>query len=393
MMAGRLVPGNRVELLQNGMEYFPALVAAIDGAARDIFLETYIFDPDETGQKVAEALKRAAQRGVPTHLLLDGFGSKDLPQAVIDGLLGAGVRVLYYRRELSRLRFRRHRLRRLHRKLAVIDGRIAFVGGINIIDDLHTPDHAPPRFDYAVRAEGSLLAEIYPSVRKLWARTAWAQFRQSWVTRPRLKPVAAAAGTQRAAFVTRDNLRHRSDIEQAYLKAIAEARHEILIANAYFFPGAHFRRALVRAAARGVRVVLLLQGRVEYMLLHYASRALYGSLLDGGIEIHEYHRSFMHAKVAVIDRRWATVGSSNIDPFSLLLAREANIMVEDAEFAGRLHASLTGAMTEGGRQVLPERWKQLPWLTRAAVWGSYGLARLMMGLVGYGGDENRERLA
>lgn len=391
MMAGGLVSGNRLDLLQNGAEYFPALIAAIDGAVRDVFLETYIFDPDETGRRVASALERAAHRGVATHLLVDDFGSKEMPKAMIDGLLTAGVRLLKYRREISRLGFSRHRLRRLHRKLAVIDGRIAFVGGINVIDDLHTPNQVPPRFDYAVRVEGPLLADIYAAAQRLWARMAWVELRHAWITRPPPKPVAAPAGRQRAAFVVRDNLRHRRDIEQAYLEAIAGARQEILIANPYFFPGAHFRRTLIRAARRGVRVILLLQGRVEYVLLHYASRALYGNLLAGGVEIHEYHKSFMHAKVAVIDRRWATVGSSNIDPFSLLLAREANVVVDDEGFAAQLHESLARAMTEGARQVLPDRWKQAPWPTRMAVWASYGLARLLMGVAGYGRDENRKR--
>lgn len=391
MMAGDLVSGNRLDLLQNGAEYFPALIAAIDGAVRDVFLETYIFDSDETGQQVAEALKRAARREVATHLLVDGFGSKEMPKAMIDGLLTSGVRLLKYRREISRLGFSRHRLRRLHRKLAVIDGRIAFVGGINVIDDLHTPNQVPPRFDYAVRVEGPLLADIYAAVKSLWTRVAWIELQHAWIARPSPKPVVAPAGRQRAAFVVRDNLRHRRDIEQAYLEAIAGASQEILIASPYFFPGAHFRRMLIRAAKRGVRVVLLLQGRVEYVLLHYASRALYGNLLAGGVEIHEYHKSFMHAKVAVIDRRWATVGSSNIDPFSLLLAREANVVVDDEKFAAQLHASLARAMAEGARQVLPDRWRQAPWPTRMAVWASYGLARLLMGVAGYGRDENRRR--
>ena len=134
----------------------------------------------------------------------------------------------------------------------------------------------------------------------------------------------------------RDNLRNRREIEQAYLTAIHNARSEILIANAYFLPGVRFRRALVAAAQRGVQVTLLLQGRVEYVLLHYASRALYGQLLQAGVEIQEHHKSFLHAKVAVIDRRWATVGSSNIDPFSLLMSREANIVVRNVPFAEEL---------------------------------------------------------
>jgi cardiolipin synthase len=156
------------------------------------------------------------------------------------------------------------------------------------------------------------------------------------------------------------------------------------MANAYFFPGIHFRRALMDAAARGVRVVLLLQGRVEYVLLHYASRALYGTFLDGGIEIHEYHKSFLHAKVAVVDGCWATVGSSNIDPFSLLLAREANIVIEDRTFAGQLRESLVTAMAEGSRKLEPKYWQRQPFPVRVITWLSYGLARLLTGLFAYG---------
>jgi cardiolipin synthase len=151
----------------------------------------------------------------------------------------------------------------------------------------------------------------------------------------------------------RDNLRHRRDIERAYLDAIGAAREEIVLANAYFLPGRRFRRALRAAAGRGVRVTILLQGLVEYRLLHYATQALYGNLLAAGIRIFEYQRSFLHAKVAVIDHHWATVGSSNIDPFSLLLAREANVVVLDRRFAEDLEQSLAAAMRDGARACRP----------------------------------------
>ena len=156
-------------------------------------------------------------------------------------------------------------------------------------------------------------------------------------------------GTQVAKFTIRDNLRHRRDIERAYLAGVRTARREILIATAYFFPGVRFRRALISAAARGVKVTLLLQARVEYRLLHYASRALYGQLLTAGVAIQEYHRSFLHAKVAVVDSRWATVGSSNIDPYSFLMSREANVFVRDAAFAGELRVELLQMIEAGSR--------------------------------------------
>jgi cardiolipin synthase len=377
--------GNRITLLKSGVDYFPQLEAAIDAARKEVHLETYIFQADATGRAIADALARAAQRQVAVHVLVDGFGSQDLDPALVRRMKAAGIHFLVYRPDISPWSLRRARLRRLHRKIAVIDARIAFVGGINVLDDVDEPGRIEPRFDYAVRIEGPMLSKIHPVVKWLWKLVNTIQLRARLPERVRLEPSLEFRGRQRAAFVTRDNLGHRRDIEQAYLEAIGRARSEILIANAYFFPGQSFRRALVDAAARGVRVILLLQGRVEYVLQHYASRALYGTFLDAGIEIHEYHRSFLHAKVAVIDRHWATVGSSNIDPFSLLLAREANVVIEDEGFAGQLRESLLAAMQDGAAQMRRESWRRQPWRVRVVTWACYGLVRLLTGLFAYGG--------
>jgi cardiolipin synthase len=379
-------PGNRIRLLESGAQYFPELERAIDAAEREIYLETYIFEADETGHRIAQALARAARRRVIVHVLIDGFGSRQFPDDLRAGLEEAGVQLLMYRPEIYRWRLRRHRLRRLHRKLVVIDGRIGFCGGINIIDDLNTPRHTPPRFDYAVRVEGPILADMLRAVRQLWTRTAWLQLKPRRVVRPRLRPDMHKAGEQSAALLVRDNLRHRHDIEEAYLEAIGNARREIVIACAYFLPGMRFRRALKQAAHRGVRVVLLLQGKVEYLMLHYASRALYRQLLDAGIEIHEYTRSFLHAKVALVDGAWATVGSSNLDPISFLLAREANVIVMDPGFGTELGTSLQRAMVTGAQALRSEDWK-LPVPERAASWSAYAVVRVLMGLFGYAGKE------
>ncbi len=376
--------GNRITLLKSGAEYFPQLEAEIDAARHEIHLETYIFKADATGRAIANALVRAARREVAVYVLVDGFGSQDLDPALIRRMEAAGVNFLVYRPNISPWSLRHARLRRLHRKIAVMDARVAFVGGINVLDDVDESGRTPPRFDYAVRVEGPMLSKIHPVVKWLWKLVNTTQLRPRLPSGVRLSLSMELRGRQRAAFVTRDNLGHRRDIEQAYLKAIGEARTEILIANAYFFPGQSFRWALVEAAARGVRVILLLQGRVEYVLQHYASRALYGTFLDAGIEIHEYHRSFLHAKVAVIDRHWATVGSSNIDPYSLLLAREANVVIEDEGFAAQLRESLLAAMSEGAAQVKRERWLNQPWPVRVFTWLCYGLARLLTGLFAYG---------
>jgi len=384
----RFTPGNTIDLLRSGGEFFPALAAAIDAAQREVWLETYIFADDDIGRAIAEALVRAAQRGVEVRVLVDGWGAKHyLTKRLEQSLRDGRVRLMKYRPEVAPWQFRFHRLRRLHRKLCHVDRSVAFVGGINVIDDMNTPHQKPPRLDFAVRVRGPLLAPIVATMQRLWALVELVQFERSDV--PLFpEPIAvASAGTQTAKFVIRDNLRYRRDIEQAYLAAIRTAKQEILIANAYFFPGVRFRRALIAAARRGVTVTLLLQERVEYRLLHYASRALYGQLLSAGVVIAEYHRSFLHAKVAVVDDTWATVGSSNIDPYSLLMAREANVVVRDARFADQLRVELLQMIATGTRHVEPERWAERTPLVKAVTWIAYGVVRLGMGLLGYGGNE------
>ena len=373
--------GNRLTLLRNGEQYFPALVAAIDAAHLEVFLESYIYADDETGSLITDTLARAAARGVRVRLLIDGFGAREFPERWLRALRDAGGRVLTFRPEFARLRLRRGRLRRMHRKLAAIDGATAFVGGINVIDDFDGPEERRPRHDYAVRVEGPLAVEIRAAAARLWRSVARTVVRRGAPLLP-APPAPLPVGDQRAALVIRDSWRHRRDIEDAYLAHIQSAKRDIVIAVAYFFPGRRFRRALVDAVARGVRVRLLLQGKIEYALVSYASRALYGSFLDAGMEIHEYHRSVLHAKVAVFDERYASVGSSNIDPLSLLFAREANVFVDDAAFAQQLCRSLEEAMRTGGARLAPRRWREQPLFARLRMWLGYALARLAISVVG-----------
>jgi len=382
MSSQHSVDGHTLTLLCNGEEYFPRLVSAMNGATHSIYLEAYIFAADATGHFVSDALQRAARRGVRTHLLLDGFGCAELPHEWVDELRSAGVEILWFRPEIARFKLRRHRLRRLHRKLAVVDGCIAFVGGINIINDVPGGQLAAPRLDYTVEVQGDTVARIHASMRRLWRLVSWTNFRRQR-EHAKFRSARTDAGQQKIDFLLCDNLRHRRDIELAYLKAIAGAQREVIIANAYFLPGLRLRRALLNAARRGVHVVLLLQGKVEYRLQHYAMLALYDELLEAGVEIHEYHASFLHAKVAVVDGYWATVGSSNIDPFSLWLAREANLIVRDAGFAEFLRASLLHEMAEGAHSVAHAAWrKQGVWrhlLARA----SYAVVLFLTGVFGY----------
>jgi cardiolipin synthase len=284
------------------------------------------------------------------------------------------------------------RWRRLHRKLCVIDNQVAFCGGINILDDFIDPNVPgglqQPRLDYAVSLRGPLVDKVHDAMTQLWSRI-------EAVRELRSQDIAGALDALRSAdqdlrlptrgtvqLVLRDNVRHRSQIERAYRKAIGSAHHDVLVASAYFFPGLRLRRALVLAARRGVRVRLLLQGKYEYFVPYRASRQLYGKLLAAGVEIYEYHASVLHAKVAVVDGHWATVGSSNLDPFSLLLAREANVVVRDASFAQDLQASLSEAMYSGATRVDPHTFAHRPWWQQLVDWGASLVLRFGVFLTG-----------
>jgi cardiolipin synthase A/B len=375
--------GNSVTLLRNGAEYFPAVVAAIDRAQRTVYVEAYIFADDPAGRMVAEALQRAALRSLDVRVVVDGFGTKPyLTRSLRELLMAAGVMLIFYRADLFSMKFRRERLRRLHRKMIIVDGSIAFVGGINLIDDMNTPGQTPPRIDFAVRVEGPILEPIAAAALRLWRVMRVVSFDNRAL--PPLDMVAnvSRVGETTAKFLVRDNFRYRRHIETAYLAAIRASREEVTIASAYFFPGIRFRRELIEASARGVCVTLILQARVEFRLLHYATKALYGQLLAAGVRIVEYEKSFLHAKVAVIDRRWATVGSSNIDPFSLLLAREANVFVREARFSAELRNELKILEETGGRLIDSAAWARRGITARISGWIAYGAVRALIGLVG-----------
>ncbi len=407
-----VISGHTLCLLCSSKDYFSALAQAMASAQQEVRLETYIFDFTASGQDVANSLIRAAERGVKVYLLMDGAGTLAVPAQWQSRFDAAGVQWHIYNPMDRFGLLRPSRWRRLHRKLCVVDGgtsqALGFCGGINILDDFHDPNHGAltdPRLDFAVQANGPLLSEMHDAMQKLWLRQmAYAQISRrklqaaahTWITSRALsrRPLAVASSNDiaatthnaNAALLLRDNLRNRKRIEAAYLKAIGEAQQEIIIANAYFLPGRRLRQALLRAARRGVKVKLLLQGRYEYFMQYHAARPVYDALLSAGVEIHEYAASFLHAKVAVIDafsaQAWATVGSSNLDPLSLLLAREANVVVRDGVFARELHERLIHAMTTGGQSVSQQKLASRPMLQRALDRIAFGLMRLALAITG-----------
>ncbi|WP_382161247.1 cardiolipin synthase ClsB [Hydrogenophaga sp. ANAO-22] len=416
--------GHQLLLLQGGVEFFPALVEAMDAARMVVHLETYIFEFAGSALGVAEALERAARRGVVVRLLIDGVGTPVVPREWQRRFAEAGVVMRIYA-PLGRLGLLVPRnWRRLHRKLCVVDGVVGFCGGINIIDDqddVALGRLTAPRLDFALRVAGPLVEDMVDTMEQLWWRTLAArrvrqrEFKAAWdalrASRPvgdfsrLLQKIEALAEAQedarvegpygesapsplgvdgaRATLLLRDNVTHRHDIERAYLKAIGEARQEVVIANAYFIPGRKLRRALTMAAARGVRVRLLLQGRYEHFLQYRAARPVYQRLVDAGIEIHEYAPSALHAKVAVVDRRWSTVGSTNLDPLSMLLAREANVMTNDRRFSGLLHSYLDGLVQHTGQLLDTGALNRRPWVQRQLDRVAFAVMRITLFVTGH----------
>ena len=365
--------GNEVRLLHCGAEYFPALIAAIDAARREIFLETYIFALDHTGNEVKDALSRAAARGVSVSVTTDWLGSGRAACALLDD---------YFRQHRIRYRvfnpwFTRG-VARMHRKVCVVDAQVAFLGGLNINFDYVSDDGfavplPAPRWDFAVMVRGPLVPIIHREVEAQWLyqdglhlRFRFERFLENQRRRvpPFDEPVLAA-------FVYRDNLRNRRTIQRSYLKALGAARRSALLANPYFAPNRKLRDGLAAAARRGVEVTLLI-GVGQFRIQDAVAHSFYPKLLKSGVKVVEYRKTQLHGKVAVIDDDWATVGSSNWDGLSLFVNHEANVIVRDQAFARDLRRQIDRAVAEGV-VVRMEDFANIPWYERA--W--YGMAALI----------------
>lgn len=351
-MSGRWVGGNRFRLLENGEEFYPRAFEVIAAARKEVILETFILFDDKVGKQLHAALLKAVNQGAKVDVTVDGWGSAYLPAEFISSLADAGVRIHVFDPVHTIFSWRTKMFRRMHRKILVVDGERAFVGGINYSAD-HLADFGPEaKQDYSVEMEGPIVATI-----ERFARAALrnGQPRRGLLRRDHKAVVQDTsqpkAGDAQAMFVTRDNRDHRTDIERHYRAAIRHARHRVVIANAYFFPGYRLLKDIRGAARRGVDVRLILQGKPDMAIVKTAASLLYSHLLRAGVQIYEYTARPLHSKVAVIDDEWSTVGSSNLDPLSLSLNLEANVMIRNREFNRHLAARLEHLIEENCRRV------------------------------------------
>jgi cardiolipin synthase len=346
-------------VLENGDEFFPRVFQCIKEAKRDVLIETFIFFADEVGKQLRDVLVETARKGVHVCVTVDGYGSPDLTAEFIASMATEGVHFQIFDPRPKLLGMRTNLFRRLHRKIVVIDGTRAFIGGINFSEDhliesgSTAPSHA--KQDYSVEIEGPVVEEIH-----LFAQSAFRQKdnlqdpHRPWYRRHSKSVVqngSNGSNGARVLFVTRDNEQHQEDIEKHYLTGIRKARHKLIIANAYFFPGYRLFRAIRNAARRGVEVVLILPGKTDIAIARIGALMLYDHLLKAGVRIYECQQWEYHGKVAVIDDEWATVGSSNLDPLSLSLNLEANLIIRDRDFNHQLETRLRALAQDSCMQV------------------------------------------
>jgi cardiolipin synthase A/B len=404
--------GNHVRLFKGGVQLFPALIERIDHAQKSVSLETYIFANDDAGRAVSDALVRAAERGVAVRVITDGIGTdSNLPMFAQWKQSGVEHRVYN-----PHLLFGPQGWSRTHRKLALVDNTYAFCGGINIVDDFDQNGEQleTPRWDFAMEARGPVVEDVRDAFDTQWRRiqlgikprkpreaggeeggeegaqtatgakaeTRWGARRAARARRRARLGEIHAVDQPCVAFVARDNLLNRRAIEKAYLRAIAHAEREVLLANPYFMPGRKLRRALSRAAERGVRVSLVI-GRKEFVALDYATPFLYGNLLKHGVRIAEYEKTILHGKVAVVDSDWATIGSSNLDALSLVLNNEANMVLVNHPEIASLHDAILQAFDEG-RPIDEKHYEARPVTERLLNWLAYNSYRLMMKMITIG---------
>ncbi|WDY60519.1 cardiolipin synthase ClsB [Pseudomonas sp. PSKL.D1] len=369
------VDGNQVELLINGEQYYPRVFEAMAQAQEEILLETFIIFDDKVGQQLRQVLIHAARRGVRVELAVDGYGTADLPDGFIASMTEAGVCFHAFDPQPRLAGMRTNLFRRLHRKIVVVDGKRAFIGGINYSAD-HLGDYGPmAKQDYAVEVTGPVVAQLHAASQRLMAP----------VLQPpsAVRPALQRTGPASALFVERDNGRHRTDIELSYLQGIRAARTRIMVANAYFFPGYRLLRELRNAARRGVEVTLILQGQPDMRWVRALSRLLYNYLLRDGVHIHEYCQRPLHGKVALVDDEWATVGSSNLDPLSLSFNLEANLLIRDRAFNRQLHQHLATLASEQCKAVTLERMIRGYWWRAPLIFAGFHLTRYFPRIAGW----------
>ncbi|MBI3814816.1 MAG: cardiolipin synthase [Nitrospinae bacterium] len=345
-----IINGNKVTLLKDGREAFPSMIHAIEEASFTVNLETYILRSDKTGWRFGEALAKKAAEGVEVNLIYDSVGSIDCGEDFLQFLQNHRVRVMEYN-PIAPWKKGWQWLRRNHRKILVVDGRIGFTGGINIADDYADIAEGGKGWrDTHIKIEGPAVRELQKLFLSTWKRDAGIR---------KYYPLLDDAGDTPVQIVGSRERKNRKAVKRLYIQAIKNAKREIYLTNAYFVPDRGALRAIRNARRRGVEVTLILPGVSDVKVVRYASRSLYSRLLSYGIKIFEREGQVLHSKTAVIDGEWITIGSCNMDHRSYLYDLEVNAVVYSREFGEKMRGMFIDDL-KNCRRIDREEWKDRP---------------------------------
>jgi cardiolipin synthase len=357
------ISGNKVQILKDGSEIFPEMLKAIKEAEETIHLETYIYRGDRIGWLFAEALAEKAREGVSVKLIYDSLGSLTTDRALFRFMEEEGVELFEYHPIAPWKRgwnLRWNLKRRDHRKILVVDGRCGFVGGINIGDEYADLTEGGGGWrDTHLKLEGPAVRKLQQIFLSTWFKNKKRRLKAD----PTYYPQVSSPGRLGVSIVASNGFRGRNQIKKAYLRAILRARKRICITNSYFVPPHWFLAALKKACRNGVEVFILLPKRSDVRIIDYATRALYSRLLKWGVRIFEWEGPVLHAKTAVVDGRWSTIGSSNIDQLSFFYNLEVNVVVLGSTFGDKVEGMFWDDLRHS-REIRAAEWTRRNWIQR-----------------------------
>lgn len=363
-----------LELVHSGNDYFERLRKMIEEASKEIHVQTYILEDDETGSVIVQALIDAAKRGVSVYVVADAFGSSALSKTAINTMTKHGVKFRFFSPFLSRNNF--YIGRRLHHKVVVVDAVQVLVGGINIANKYRGNSNEPPWLDFAIQIEGEVAKPLQSLCRNVFFKKKKKQIHG-------IKTIFKDEKIEQLKVLQNDWLKGKNEIQNSYLKAIKEAKKEIIIVASYFLPGRRLIRALKKASRSGVKTSIVLSGTSDVPTIRNATRYLYSSLLKNKIEIYEWTQSVVHGKVALIDEELATIGSFNLNHLSSYGSVEMNIEIKSTAFAETFGYELSKIMVASEKITEESFVLKNTLYSRFVNWLSYRLMRMALIVITY----------
>jgi cardiolipin synthase len=365
----------KITLVHSGEDYFLRARNIILNAQSEIHLQMYIFEVDTTGIETINALKEAATRNVKIHILLDGYGSYSFPNAIIKELIQLGINIRFFSPFFSGNNF--YIGRRLHHKIIVADGTVALIGGINISNNYKGTATEKPWLDYAIQIDNNETAiQLEQLCQNIY-------FKHKRTKRIKFPTVSYLDKNTKVTILQNDWLKRNKEIAMAYVKSIQKAQKEIIIVGCYFLPGRRFTKVLKKAAKRGVKIKLILTGISDIPFMQRATSYLYSSLLQNNIELYEWNTSVLHGKVALVDTKWATIGSFNLNHLSSFGSIETNVAIESTTFAKTLVSDLSNVISQCEKITYETIKKKSNHFSIVANWFSYQFVRMTLIIITY----------